>query len=104
MEIELKEKYDHLMKLIIIGDSSVGKSCIMNMYLKNSCKLSVLNLIDQNSQPRPKAYCGGRIWTKVCEDKRPDCQAANMGYSRIREVQVCYKELLPWLNWCHNML
>lgn len=38
MEIELKEKYDVLLKLIIIGDSSVGKSCILNNYLRNSCK------------------------------------------------------------------
>ena len=36
MEIELKEKYDLLLKLIVIGDSSVGKSCIINQYLKNS--------------------------------------------------------------------
>ncbi len=36
MEIELKEKFDICMKLIIIGDSSVGKSCILNNYLKNS--------------------------------------------------------------------
>ena len=36
MEIELKEKYDILLKLIIIGDSSVGKSCILNHYLKNT--------------------------------------------------------------------
>ena len=36
MEIELKEKYDALLKLIIIGDSSVGKSCILNNYLRHS--------------------------------------------------------------------
>ena len=38
MDIELKEKYDELLKLIIIGDSSVGKSCILNNYLNHSCK------------------------------------------------------------------
>ena len=36
MEIELKEKYDVLLKLIIIGDSSVGKSCILNNYLRHA--------------------------------------------------------------------
>jgi GTP-binding protein EngB required for normal cell division len=46
MEIELKEKYDVLLKLIIIGDSSVGKSCILNNYLRNSCKFNRLNLFD----------------------------------------------------------
>ncbi len=38
MEIELKEKYDTLLKLIIIGDSSVGKTCILNSFLKNQYK------------------------------------------------------------------
>ena len=37
MEIELKEKYDLLFKFIIIGDSSVGKSCILTQYLRNKC-------------------------------------------------------------------
>ena len=32
------EKYDVQLKIIIIGDSSVGKSCILNYYLKNTCK------------------------------------------------------------------
>ena len=36
MDIELKEKYDVLLKLIIIGDSSVGKSSILNNYLRQS--------------------------------------------------------------------
>ena len=36
MEFELKEKYDILLKLIIIGDSSVGKSCILTHYLKQT--------------------------------------------------------------------
>ena len=35
MDIELKEKYDILLKLIIIGDASVGKSCILNHYLRS---------------------------------------------------------------------
>ena len=28
------------MKVIIIGDSSVGKSCLLQYYLRNTCKLS----------------------------------------------------------------
>jgi len=30
MEFEMKEKYDLLFKYIIIGDTSVGKSCILH--------------------------------------------------------------------------
>ncbi|CDW87998.1 ras-related protein rab-4b-like [Stylonychia lemnae] len=35
MEFEMKEKYDLLFKYIIIGDTSVGKSCILHQYLRN---------------------------------------------------------------------
>ena len=29
------KKYDHLVKIIVIGDKSVGKSCILNRYFKD---------------------------------------------------------------------
>ena len=29
---------DYIFKLIIIGDTGVGKSCILNQYLKKQCK------------------------------------------------------------------
>ncbi len=35
MEIELKEKADFLLKLIIVGDSGVGKSCLLERYLRD---------------------------------------------------------------------
>ena len=31
-----KKDFDVQMKVIIIGDSSVGKSCLLNYYLKNT--------------------------------------------------------------------
>ncbi len=33
----IREKFDLLFKLIIIGDTSVGKSCILHHYLRNKC-------------------------------------------------------------------
>ena len=38
MEIDNKEKVDYLFKFIIIGDTGVGKSCILNQYLRGKCK------------------------------------------------------------------
>ena len=35
MEVELKEKFDYQFKIIIIGDTGVGKSCLLNRYLQN---------------------------------------------------------------------
>ena len=33
-----KNNYDLQLKIIIVGDSSVGKSSILNYYLKNTCR------------------------------------------------------------------
>jgi hypothetical protein len=38
MEIDNKEKVDYLFKFIIIGDTGVGKSCILSQYLRGKCK------------------------------------------------------------------
>ena len=35
MELENKEKVDYLFKFIIIGDTGVGKSCLLNRYLRD---------------------------------------------------------------------
>ena len=43
VEIELKEKFDLLFKFIIIGDTSVGKSCILHHYLRSKCKSRIEN-------------------------------------------------------------
>jgi GTPase SAR1 family protein len=34
----MRERFDILFKFIIIGDTSVGKSCILHHYLRNKCK------------------------------------------------------------------
>ena len=39
MDIDNKEKVDYLFKYIIIGDTGVGKSCIINQYIRGKCKL-----------------------------------------------------------------
>ena len=54
VEIELKEKYDMLFKYIIIGDTSVGKSCVLHQYLRNKCTTSVylIKFIPVNSNSK----------------------------------------------------
>jgi GTPase SAR1 family protein len=52
MEIELKEKYDLLFKFIVIGDSNVGKSCILNYYLNNKCTTIVILLYVVNEHSK----------------------------------------------------
>ena len=38
VDIDACEKVDYLFKFIIIGDTGVGKSCILNQYLRGKCK------------------------------------------------------------------
>lgn len=33
------EKHDYVFKFVIIGDSGVGKSCIMHHFIFSKCKL-----------------------------------------------------------------
>ena len=47
-----KEKYDYIMKLILIGDASVGKTNILTKYLKNEF------------DPTSKATVGVELGTK----------------------------------------
>jgi len=35
----MKDRFDILFKYIIIGDTSVGKSCVLHYYLRNKCNL-----------------------------------------------------------------
>ena len=35
---EPKKDFDVQIKIVIVGDSGVGKSCILSKYLKNTCK------------------------------------------------------------------
>ena len=34
---EPKKDFDIQIKIVIVGDSGVGKSCILSKYLKNTC-------------------------------------------------------------------
>ena len=38
-----RERFDLIFKFIIIGDTSVGKSCILYQYLRNKCILHSLS-------------------------------------------------------------
>jgi len=45
VDVDNKEKVDYLFKFIIIGDTGVGKSCILNQYLRGKCKSLYLLVI-----------------------------------------------------------
>jgi len=39
--MENKENYDYLLKMIIIGNSNTGKSCLLHQFLEKKCKWSI---------------------------------------------------------------
>ena len=45
-----KKQYDHLIKLIIIGDSSVGKSCILLRFSEDCFPTSHMPTIGKSSR------------------------------------------------------
>jgi len=45
-----KPGYDHLLKLIIIGDSSVGKTCILLRFSEDNFPVSHMPTIGKNIQ------------------------------------------------------
>ena len=43
--MELKEKFDYQFKIIMIGDTGVGKSCLLNRYLENKFNASTKHTV-----------------------------------------------------------
>ena len=55
-----KKNYDHLIKIIIIGDSSVGKSCILLRFSEDQFPTSHMPTIGMHTQPYFNYEC--RNW------------------------------------------
>lgn len=60
--MESKDRYDFLLKFIIIGNSSSGKSCLLHYFLENKCTLPFrFCKFDLNSQTKLSPYHRSRI-------------------------------------------
>ena len=45
MDFEDKDSCDHVMKILLVGESGVGKTCIIRRYLKDEFSLTHLSTI-----------------------------------------------------------
>ena len=63
-----KKQYDHLIKLIIIGDSSVGKSCILLRFSEDCFPTSHMPTIGKLSQSR--SSLDQREHTQCCRTEK----------------------------------
>ena len=59
-----KKQYDHLIKLIIIGDSSVGKSCMLLRFSEDNFPTSHMPTIGKQSKQWPFSYLIQEIQNK----------------------------------------
>ncbi len=41
----MKEEYDHLVKILMVGESGVGKTCIIRRFVKNEFSMTHLSTI-----------------------------------------------------------
>ena len=72
--LQIETKYDHLYKIIIIGDASVGKTALLSKYLKGVFPKSPLSTIATEFatkiiQIKEGGYIKARIWDTAGEEK-----------------------------------
>ena len=73
-DLEIELKYDHLYKIIIIGDTCVGKTAILSKYLKGVFPTSPLSTVATEFatkiiQIKEGGYIKAQIWDTAGEEK-----------------------------------
>ena len=72
--LKIETKYDHLYKIIIIGDTSVGKTALLSKYLKGVFPTSPLSTVATEFatkiiQIKEGGYIKAQIWDTAGEEK-----------------------------------
>ena len=72
--LEIETKYDHIYKIIIIGDSSVGKTALLSKYLRGVFPSSPLPTVatefaTKMIQIKEGGYVKAQIWDTAGEEK-----------------------------------
>ena len=69
----MQENYDHLYKILIIGDSGVGKSCIMSRFADDSYTESYISTIGVDFKIRTIEVLGEivklQIWDTAGQER-----------------------------------
>ena len=114
-------KYDHLVKLLLIGDSGVGKSCILLRYCDNEFTTSFITTIGIDFKVKTVEVGGKRlklqIWDTAGQVRKPQpclgvhlfCAIARaIGNGRAQErgfslVLLCWLRLVHAALVCRNV-
>ena len=65
LKVDLQQQYDYLFKVLMIGDSGVGKSCLLLRYVDSSHREAYLNTIGVDFKIKTIKLNGKRIRLQV---------------------------------------
>ena len=85
-----KASYDYLMKLIIIGDSGVGKTCFLMRFAEDSFTATHITTIGSALRDRRR----NRLQDQADHAGREDDQAAGVGHGRTGAFQNDHTDVL----------
>ncbi len=93
--------YDYLIKLIIIGDSGVGKTCLLLRFAEDGYTPTHISTIGKSrillgflQRPGTK-FCRDRFQDKDGEHRQQGRETADLGYCRVGAVQNDHTDVLP---------
>lgn len=78
---ETEEHYDHLLKLLMIGDSAVGKSCLLIRFAEDSFNSSFITTIGIDFKVRTIELDGQKIKLQIWD---------TAGQERFKTITTAY--------------
>ena len=88
-------KFDYLVKMIIIGDSGVGKTCLLVKYTQEKFTNSHICTLGKYNIKYLDCICyRNRLQDKNGEYGGEKYQSVDLGHSGLRKVQNYYVSLL----------
>jgi len=108
----MAREYDHLFKLLIIGDSGVGKSSLLLRFADNTFSGNYITTIGVDFKIRNVVIDGERVKLQIWDTAGEMIQLGHFWtlkkfyfcFCRSGEVQDHYIHILSRYTWCNHCL